>query len=81
MSMKRRKIQRKKKAQPSPLGEDDLNATSDAVLDLTEKRQPETQAPADESIEDPLQDWPESSGEPDQWLDERRAGNDKERIS
>lgn len=68
--MKRRKRQRKKTAPPSPAAQEDLKVTSGALFGLEDERWPETQGP-NESIEDPLQDWPESSGEPDQWLDER----------
>ncbi|HSQ06059.1 MAG TPA: hypothetical protein VLN59_18625 [Burkholderiales bacterium] len=49
---------------------------SRALLGLGEWRgAPDAQAEG--SIEDPLGDWPESSGEPDQWLLERRE-HDKE---
>lgn len=77
VSVKRPKRYPKKRAPPPP-AEEDLNAMSSAVFDLGQERQPEAQAPADDSIEDPLQDWPESSGEPDQWLKERRARSDEQ---
>jgi hypothetical protein len=70
--MKRRKTQRKKRTPPSPPWQEDLKVTSVAVFSLEDERWPETRGP-NESIEDPLQDWPESSGEPDQWLNERRS--------
>jgi hypothetical protein len=70
--MKRRKLQPKKRPPQLPPAEQDLKATSGAVFGLEEERPPDTQGP-NESIEDPLQDWPEDSGEPDQWLDERRG--------
>jgi len=72
--MKRGKPQQKKRAPPSPPVHEDLKVTSRAVYGLDEERRPQTQRP-NESIEDPLQDWPESSGEPDRWLNERRAPN------
>lgn len=82
MSMKRRKTERKKRrAPPSPPGEEDLNAMSRAVFGLVEERQPQAQAPGNDSIEDPLQDWPESPGEADQGLTERRDRTDEQRES
>jgi len=76
--MKRQKRFPKKRAPPPPPVEEDLNAMSGAIFGLGEERQPEAQVPVNDSIEDPLQDWPESSGEPDQWLKERRGRSDKQ---
>ena len=72
-----RKIQRTRtRVQGAPPSQPDLDVVSRALLGLGEWRgAPDAQAEG--SIEDPLGDWPESSGEPDQWLLERRE-HDKE---
>ncbi|HET7159743.1 MAG TPA: hypothetical protein VFI62_12155 [Burkholderiales bacterium] len=68
--MKRRKVSRKNKASPPPSAPEDLNATS-PIYGLTAMREPE-------SIEDPLEDWPESTGEADEWLTERGVPDEPE---
>ena len=78
MRVKRQKRQRQKRLPPSAPVEEDLQAMSGAIFGFGEERQPEVQAPDRDSIEDPLQDWPESSGEPDQWLKERRGRGDEQ---
>ena len=58
--MGRRKSVRRKRAPPSPGAREDLNATSRALYGLAQAREPEATAQDNESIEDPLQDWPEN---------------------
>ena len=70
--MKRRSLKRRTKLPPLARADEDLQATSRAIYELEDRRRPDTQR-SNESIEDPLQDWPESSGEPDRWLDERHT--------
>ena len=77
MRTKRRKPQRNKKTFEALPAKQDLDAASRALLE--EREGPDAAAPRDASIEDPLQDWPESAGEEDQWLKERRGGSDQER--
>lgn len=67
------KAKRKRRAGPAvPAGAQDLDAVSRAVFGVEDERRPK----AGESVEDPLQDWPESSGEPDRWVTERRKGRE-----
>jgi len=75
--VKRRKPVRGKRASPSPSAQEDLNATSRAFDEVGEVREPKAAAQDNESIEDPLQDWPESAGDADQWLKERRARDEQ----
>ena len=77
MSIKRRTTSRKKRAPLRSPAEQDLDATSRALFDLEQGREP--QVTDEGSVEDPLQDWPESTGEPDQWQNERRHNSDAER--
>ena len=69
--VKRRKVSRKNRASPPPSVPEDLNATSRTIYGLTSTREAE-------SIEDPLEDWPESTGEADEWLIERGAPDEPE---
>jgi hypothetical protein len=64
---RRAKPRPKKKVRPpaEPLRDESANALSPALLEEGRR------AAHDESVEDPLQDWPEAEGEPDRWLDER----------
>lgn len=74
--MRRRKPLRKETAPPPPGAPEDLNATSRALYGVSQAEEPEAEAQGNESIEDPLQDWPESEGEADEWLKERRGRGD-----
>lgn len=69
---KRRRAKAKRKPAPSAARPRDLGAASRALLD-TEEASPEDER----SVEDPLQDWPETEAEKDQWLVER-DGEDRE---
>ena len=73
--MRRRKSVRRKRAPPSPDAREDLNATSRALYGLAQAREPEATAQDNESIEDPLQDWPENDA--DRWLKERCGRGDE----
>lgn len=75
--MKRRKPVCRKRAPPPPSAQEDLNATGRALYDIAEAREPGAAAQDNESVEDPLQDWPESSGDADEWVKERRARNEQ----
>ena len=76
-SVKRRKPPPKKKGVPEPAAREDLNATSRAVYGIDDGR--EVPAQGNESIEDPLADWPESAAEADRWLSGRGARRDEQR--
>lgn len=72
--MKRHKTKRLKTAQPRRPARKEIESTSrEGIVQEDERRRGRPRP--NESVEDPLQDWPESSGEPDQWLDERRTPN------
>lgn len=59
-------------APPALVPEQEGNAASRALLGVDDGRGAADAEPeGNGSVEDPLQDWPESEGEPDQWLDER----------
>ena len=73
--MKRKPV-RTKRAPPLPEAQEDLNAVSAALYDDAPAGDVEASARAGESVEDPLQDWPESDGEADGWLKERRCRGD-----
>jgi len=64
--------QRQAKARPTavPAPQPDLNAENPAVFDESRRG-----TRTNESVEDPLRDWPEGPGEADEWLVER-AGRD-----
>ncbi|MGZ5094813.1 MAG: hypothetical protein ACXWIE_21355 [Burkholderiales bacterium] len=76
--MKRRKPLRRKSTPPGPGAQEDLNATSGALYEVAGARESGAAAQDNEPVEDPLEDWPETSGEEDQWVKERRA-RDEER--
>jgi hypothetical protein len=62
----------KKRGAPAPrVPAPDASATSRALVDLEESRDPD--AERDGSVEDPLHDWPESADDTDEWLRERDA--------
>lgn len=62
---------KRKRVQALPFSQPDLDLASKALFGIEEGRG--TPVEQDErSVEDPLGDWPESSGESDQWLLERR---------
>lgn len=69
---RRAKRKARRKAVPPVARDRDLGAASRALLD-TEEAGPEDER----SVEDPLQDWPETESEKDQWLVER-DGKDRE---
>jgi hypothetical protein len=71
--MKRRKAVQRKKREITPETTDDLSAVNQALYDAAMPQR------GNESAEDPLQDWPESTGDTDRWLDERRGGSSEER--
>ncbi len=75
--MRPRKPASRKSAPPSPDAQEDLNVTSRALYGVAQAHEPETAARDNESIEDPLQDWPDDEGAADQWLKERRGRGDK----
>ncbi|MGZ5095114.1 MAG: hypothetical protein ACXWCY_29635 [Burkholderiales bacterium] len=75
--MKRRKSVRSKSALPFPRAQEDLNATSGALYEVAGPRESGAAAQDNEPVEDPLEYW-ESSGEEDQWVNERR-GRDEQR--
>ena len=65
---------KKLRSPEEPVRDEDGNALSRALLEDGRG------AKRDQSVEDPLQDWPEAEGEPDRWLDERGAEDvEKER--
>lgn len=65
---KPRRAAAKKKPAPSAARPQDFGAASRALLG-TEEANPEDER----SVEDPLQDWPETEAEKDQWLVERNG--------
>jgi len=70
----------KVRAPAEPLPDQDANAASGALLALEEgRRAPDVQPAADDSVEDPLQDWPEAEGDPERWLEER-SGPDVQKV-
>ena len=75
--MRPRKPASRKSAPPSPGAQEDLNVTSRALYGVAQAHEPETAARDNESIEDPLQDWPDDEGAADQWLKERRGRGDE----
>jgi len=79
MNSKRTRRTRRKGAQPNPPPLPEPEDACRALLGVVEKRG-RSDKNYEASVEDPLGDWPEDSGEPDQWLLERRH-QDKERQS
>jgi len=77
--MKRRKSVPSKKPPRLPEAQEDLNATSRALYGVADEREPEALARDAESVEDPLQDWPESASEADPWLKSRSVRRNEER--
>jgi hypothetical protein len=77
--MKRRKSVPGKKPSRLPEAREDLNATCPALYGVADEREPEALPRGAESVEDPLQDWPESAGEADHWLKYRGVRRDEER--
>jgi hypothetical protein len=71
----RREAARRRQARTGPVSspQPDPGAESRALLDAGESRHPQADARGDGSIQDPLQDWPESTGEPDGWIAERQV--------
>lgn len=71
--MNRRKIKRRKPilCEPAPAARSELETPV-----AREKDRLRGTRRLNQSIEDPLHDWPESSGEPDRWLEERRTSRD-----
>jgi hypothetical protein len=66
------------RALPSAPAQPDVAAESRALLDAGESRHPEADARGEGSVQDPLQDWPESSGERDAWIAERRERDERQ---
>jgi hypothetical protein len=62
-----------------PEAPESLSATSRALYGIADPDEPDALQLAAESIEDPLEDWPEAAGEADRWLGSRRARRDEER--
>jgi len=77
--MKRRKSERSKKPPRLLEAQEDLNATSRALYGVADEREPEALARDAESVEDPLQDWPEGDGDADPWLQSRSVRRNEER--
>lgn len=69
--IKHRKIARKTGVQPLPPSQPEREEACRALFGVIEERGASDKQ-YERSIEDPLGDWPENSGEPDQWLLERR---------
>jgi hypothetical protein len=62
-----------------PEAPESLGATSRALYGIADPDEPDALQPEAESVEDALEDWPESAGEADRWLTRRRARRDEER--
>jgi len=77
--MKRRKSVPRKKPSRLPEAQENLNVVSRALYGVTDGREPEALARDAESVEDPLQDWPDSAGEADHWLKSRGVRRNEER--
>ena len=77
--MRCRKPVRRKSAPPSTGAQEDLNARSRALYGVAQAHEPEATAQDNESIEDPLQDWPDE-GDADRWLKERRGAAGRRRV-
>jgi hypothetical protein len=77
--MKRRKTAPRKKRPRLPEVQESLSETSRALYGIADPDEPDALQPEAESIEDPLEDWPEAAGEADSWLRSRRARRDEER--
>jgi len=77
--MKRRKSEPSKKPPRLLEAQEDLNATSRALYGVADEREPEALARDAESVEDPLQDWPEGDGDADPWLKSRSVRRNEER--
>ena len=77
--MKRRKSAPKNKRFRLPQAQEDLSAMSRALYGAEDEGEPGAPPAEPESVEDPLQDWPESAGEADHWLTSRPARRDEER--
>lgn len=75
--MKSRKPLRTKKAPWSTAGRESLSATKRIPYEEGPAPAPEGAARDNESIEDPLRDWPESSGDAEPQLEERRAHDEQ----
>jgi len=76
-TVNRRKPQRRKKDVPGLASREDLNAASSTLYGIGDGRRGPPQR--NESVEDPLADWPESAAEADRWLSDRGVRRDEER--
>ncbi len=71
MNAERRKRPQRKAETPSlPVGFGPMNQT---VIGADEQLHAKAPDDVDDSLEEPLLDWPESAGGQDKWLDKRRA--------
>jgi hypothetical protein len=59
-----------------PAAQEDLNATSAALYDPDPTDGEDTSVRGAESVEDPLDDWPETDTGADEWLKERHCRGD-----
>jgi hypothetical protein len=73
---RRRKAQRvKKAAAPAALEPQDLQPLNPGLFGVEEAA---ADRPNDESMQDPLQDWPEAEGAADEWLRDRGGRKDED---
>ena len=77
--MKRRKATLSKMRSRLPEAQNDLSATSRALLGISDADELDALQSEAESVEDPLADWPENAGEADHWLKSRRVRRNEER--
>ena len=75
--MKRRKPPRRNKGVPELAPDGDFSVASSALYGIAEGRDGPLQG--NESIEDPLADWPESAAKRDRWSSDRGARRDEQR--
>jgi len=76
--MKSPKTVPRKKRSRLPEAQENLSATSQAPYGIADD-EPDALPPEADSVEDPLEDWPESAGEAERWLKSRRLRRDEER--
>ena len=76
MSIKHAPTQRRRRHHPPEPTKQDLDEISRVLID---ERDPQRADTYDLSIEDALEDWPETVGEEDRWLLARVGWSDEER--
>ena len=67
-----------KKRSHLPEAQENLRATSQALYGIADADELDAMRPEADSIEDPLEDWPESAGEADHWLKSRRLPRNRD---